>query len=483
MSVDPVYLNYINGAFVDGSAGRIMVDNPSTGEDLAEQAIAGPSDVNAAVEAARACHESRVWQGLRPIERGRVIQKMAEFFKANHKEIGHVLCLESGKPLWEAEMDALSAGNFLEYYGNQASTVEGKSIPLGDGYMDYTILEPLGVSAQIIPWNFPLEITARGIGPALATGNTCVVKSPELDPLSHKYFALAAEYAGLPAGALNIICGLGHEAGAVLSNHADINQMVFTGSVATGTAVAVAAAKNIVPCVLELGGKSAAIVYPDADIDGLMESLRWGIYFNAGQVCSAMSRMIVHADVYDEVVERAGALASSITPAEGIQLSEYGPNMGAMMSAKQRDRAVGLAQNAVKEGATLVTGGNALNQPGYFMQPTVFADVTPDMEINREEVFGPVVSTLKFIDEQQALDVANGTDFGLVSGVFTKDLDRATRAARGLKAGQVYVNEWFAGGVETPFGGIKKSGYGREKGRDALWNYVASKNVGIRVGG
>ena len=481
-AVDSHYLNYINGQWVEGEDDNLAVENPCSGEVVATQAMASNAQVDQAVQAAKRCHESRELIKMRPIERGRMIQRMAQYFLDNVDEIAQVLCLESGKPLWEAEMDTRSCANFLEYYGNQASTVEGKSIPLGDGYFDFTVHEPLGVSAQIIPWNFPLEITARGIGPALATGNACVVKSPELDPLSHKYFALAAEAAGLPTGALNVICGHGRTAGAALSSHPDINQMVFTGSVATGTAVAVEAAKNIVPCVLELGGKSAGIVYPDADLDKLEDSIRWGIFFNSGQVCSAFSRLVVHEDIYDEVVERATNVAQSISVDDGINLKEFGPTMGAMISMGQLERADGLVQNAIGQGARVTTGGSRYNRPGAFYQPTIFADVTPDMEINTTEVFGPVLSTLKFSADEEAYAIANGTDFGLVSGVFTQDLDRANRAARAMRAGQVYVNEWFAGGAETPFGGFGKSGYGREKGRDALYNYTATKNIGIAIG-
>jgi aldehyde dehydrogenase (NAD+) len=325
-------------------------------------------------------------------------------------------------------------------------------------------------------------MTARSLSAALATGNASVIKSPEMTPLTNAWFAHAAEAAGFPAGAVNVLCGLGSEAGAALAGHARVNQIVFTGSVPTGIAIATAAARNVVPCVLELGGKSAAIVHDDADLEAFENDIRWGIYFNAGQVCSAMSRVIVHRSRHDELVERAARIAGSLSVGPGIKRTKFGSNMGAMVSEAQRDRAVSMVQAAQGEGAKVATGGRALNRPGAFMEPTVVTEVTPDMTIAQQEVFGPVLSVIPFTDDAEAIKIANSTDYGLVGGVFTRDLDRATRAARTIRAGQVFVNEWYAGGVETPFGGYGKSGYGREKGREALWNYVQTKNIAIKLG-
>ena len=473
--------NYIDGTWVDGGAGWIDVFNPGTGEKLAEQALADVADVDRAVMAAQRVHLSGALADLRPVERGRMVQAMGHYLIEHIDEIAQVLTLEQGKPLWEARIEVEGAARYFEYYGNQAETVEGRSIPLGKGYFDFTTYEPFGVSAQIIPWNYPIEMTARSMSAALATGNSCVIKTPELTPLSNAWLAHAAEAIGLPKGAVNILCGLGGEAGAALSAHPHVNQIVFTGSVPTGVAIATAAAKNVVPCVLELGGKSAAIVHDDADLDAFENDVRWGIYFNAGQVCSAMSRVIAHDSIHDELIERMVGVAQSLTVRPGMDQPEFGPTMGAMVSEGQRDRAADMVGAAQGEGAHVATGGRKMNIPGAFLEPTIVSNVTPDMAIANEEVFGPVLSVLKFSSDEDAISIANGTPYGLVSGVFTRDLDRATTAAQRLRAGQVFVNEWYAGGVETPFGGYGKSGYGREKGREALWNYVQTKNVAIKL--
>ncbi len=475
--------NYIDGAWVDGGAGQIDVENPGTGGVLATHALADAADVDRAVQSAAAMHRSGALADLRPVERGRMVCAIGDYLLEHKDEIARTLTLEQGKPLWEAIVEVQGAARYFEYYGNQAETIEGRSIPLGAQYFDFTTYEPFGVSAQIIPWNYPVEMTARSLSAALATGNACVIKSPELTPLTNAWFAQAAEAVGLPKGAVQLLCGLGRDAGAALAGHPDVNQIVFTGSVPTGIAIATAAAQNVVPCVLELGGKSAAIVHEDADLDAFENDIRCGIYFNAGQVCSAMSRVIVHESRKAELEERAVSVATSLSVGPGIDRPEFSANMGAMVSVPQRDRAVAMVSAAQAQGARVLTGGRAMNLPGAFMEPTVVSDVNPDMTIAQEEVFGPVLSILSFSSDAEAIEIANGTQYGLVGGVFTKDIDRATQAAQHIRAGQVFVNEWYAGGVETPFGGYGKSGYGREKGREALWNYVQTKNVAIKLGG
>ena len=473
--------NWIDGNWVDGGAGRLTIEDPATGRPVCEHACADAEDVARAVASARACHERGALVRMRPIERGRLVQAMGRWIAENADRVAETLTREQGKPLWEARNEVAGASRYFEYYGNQAALVEGRSIPLGAGYLDYTALEPYGVSAQIIPWNFPLEVAARSIAAGLTTGNACVVKTSELTPCASSCFARAAEAVGLPRGGLHVFTGSGPEAGAALAAHPDVNQIVFTGSVATGQRIAASAAQTVVPCVLELGGKSAAIVHDDADLEAFETDVRRGIFVNAGQICSALSRVVAHEQVYDELVERMAGIAGSLTVGPGLDWPEFGPNMGPMISARQRDRAVGMVAEAERDGVLVVTGGRRPNRSGYFMEPTVLSGVGPDMRIAQDEVFGPVVSVLRFRDEAEAIRIANATRYGLVAGVFTRDLDRAVRAAGALRAGQVFVNEWFAGGVETPFGGYGRSGYGREKGREALLNYVQTKNVAIRI--
>jgi len=480
-NIPDYWQNFIDGEFVDGGAGRLTVLDPATGEALADQALANAADVDKAVQAAKRLSDSRAWSGLRPVERGRIVRKMGEYTLERIDDIAPILTREAGKPLWEAKLEIEGAARYFEYYGNQAETMEGRSIPLGDGYYDFTIHEPFGVSAQIIPWNYPMEMTARSLSAALAVGCACIIKTPELDPLTNNFFADAALACGLPKGAVNILCGYGHEAGAALSAHPDVNQVVFTGSVPTGIAIATAAAKNVVPCVLELGGKSAAIVHDDADLDAFLSDVRWGIYFNAGQVCSAMSRVIVQDSIHDKLVDGIVSMAEGLSVGPGLDFHEFGANMGAMVSDEQCQRAADMVSAAQREGAKVATGGRRMNRAGFFLEPTVLTDVTKDTTIAHDEVFGPVLSILKFKNEAEAIEIANGTTYGLVAGVFTKDIDRAMCASQKLRAGQVFVNEWYAGGVETPFGGFGKSGYGREKGREALLNYVQTKNVAIKL--
>ena len=290
--------------------------------------------------------------------------------------------------------------------------------------------------------------------------------------------AEACDRAGVPKGAVSILCGYGHEAGAALAANPDVDQIVFTGSVATGKSILHAAAKNAIPCVMELGGKSAAVVFPDADLDALMSSVDWGIFFNAGQVCSAMSRLLVHEDIQAEVIARVQVLAERQVIGDGTNLQV---TLTPVASADQHQSVLQMCERGLADGATLVTGGKSVQRDGYFVEPTIFCDVLPEMELFQNEIFGPVLSITSFKTEQQAWDLANASDFGLVAGIFTNDLNVALRGSKAIKAGQIFVNEWYAGGVETPFGGLKKSGFGREKGQEALYSYVNTKNVAIRL--
>ncbi|NND00767.1 MAG: aldehyde dehydrogenase family protein [Gammaproteobacteria bacterium] len=472
------YQNYIGGKWVD-SEKRIEVFDPATEELVGTIACAGLTEIDRAVKAARDCVASGVLSKPRPSERAGIIYRIAQQIRALAEQGAALLVRENGKTLDQARDEFENAARYFEYYAGMTDKIEGRSIPLGEDYIDFTVYEPMGVSAQIVPWNFPVDICARSLAPALAAGNAVIVKSPELCPLSMTFLAIACERAGLPPGALSMLCGYGSDAGANLIAHSGIDQIVFTGSVPTGQSILKTAAKRAIPCVMELGGKSAAVVFPDADIEALMSSIDWGIFFNAGQVCSAMSRLIVHEDIHDEVVAWARALAEAQLIGNGFDAVTLTP----VASADQQEKILGMCRMAEQQGARLVIGGTAPNRGGYFVEPTIFENVLPEMNIFQNEVFGPVLSVTKFKTEQQAWQLANATDYGLVAGIFTNDLNIALRGSRLLKAGQIFVNEWYAGGIETPFGGMKLSGFGREKGQEALYNYVHTKNVAIRLRG
>jgi aldehyde dehydrogenase (NAD+) len=468
--------NFIGGEWFD-SATVLPVINPATGEEFASVACATSEDVTRAVEIARACADSGELTRERPAMRTRLLLRIAENIRELTEQGAKLLVQENGKSLADAREEFIVAARYFEYYAGMADKIEGKSIPLGDDYIDFTVYEPVGVSVQIVPWNFPVDICARSLAPALAAGNAVIVKSPELSPLAISLLATACQNAGLPDGALSILCGTGSEVGAALVAHPKVDQIVFTGSVPTGQHILKNAADNATPCIMELGGKSAALVFDDADLTQLMDSVAWGIFFNAGQVCSAMSRILVHRDIYENVITQIASLAKDVQSRSHKQV-EFTP----VISKAQHQQILQICDRAVEQGARLISGGKSVSElSGYFIEPTVFADVNPETELFQQEVFGPVIAITPFENEAQAYELANATDFGLVAGVFTNDLSRALRASRALKAGQVFVNEWFAGGIETPFGGLKLSGFGREKGQEALYSYVNTKNVAIKV--
>ncbi|CAI8727399.1 aldehyde dehydrogenase family protein [Pseudomonas serbica] len=473
------WLNYIDGQWCDSDQ-HLAVHNPGTAEPVATIAQAGMADAERALLAARRCADSGELTRVRPAQRVTWLLRIAEEIRAVADEGAWVLCQENGKRLCDARDEFIEAARYFEYYAGMADKIEGTSIPLGNGYMDFTLYDPMGVSAQIVPWNFPVSICARSLAPALAAGNAVVIKSPELSPLGVCVLIRAIAKAGLPVGAVNLICGRGREVGAYLVSHRAVDQIVFTGSVPTGQSILRDAAQHAIPSVMELGGKSAAIAFADADREQLLASVQSGIFFNAGQVCSAMSRLLVQREIYEEVVEAVVAMAQGL----GVGLGQDNAELTPVVSAGQLAGIEALCRRAVEDGAVAVTGGEAFaDRAGHFMRPTVFRDVTAQMCIAREEVFGPVLAIMPFDTEEEAIAIANGTEFGLVAGVFTQDISRAMRCTRRLKSGQVFVNEWYAGGIETPFGGVGLSGFGREKGQEALYSYVRTKNVAIRVAG
>ncbi|MFL9949928.1 aldehyde dehydrogenase family protein [Paraburkholderia agricolaris] len=471
------WLNYIDSAWVD-SPNRLDVANPANGEPIASVALATIDDAQRALDAATRCAASGELTRRRPAERVRWLLRIADEIRAVTEDGARILCLENGKRLSDARDEFVEAARYFEYYAGLADKLEGISVPLGDDYVDFTRYEPMGVSVQIVPWNFPVSICARSLAPALAAGNAVIVKSPELSPLGMCVLFEAIERAGLPRGAAQLLCGLGLDVGAHLAASEQTKQIVFTGSVATGRAILAAASQWATPSVMELGGKSAAVVFPDSDRAQLLASVKSGIFFNAGQVCSAMSRLIVHRDIYDEVVADVAKLAGSLTIGAGEQDPDHTP----VISANQLERIVTMCEEAIADGAQAVAGGERVSdRAGFYMQPTVLAGVDPTMNIACDEVFGPVLAVIRFDTEDEAVEIANGTPYGLVAGVFTRDINRALRFSRRLRAGQVFVNEWYAGGIETPFGGVGLSGFGREKGQEAIYSYVQTKNVAIRV--
>ncbi|HCL63507.1 MAG TPA: aldehyde dehydrogenase [Rhizobium sp.] len=477
-SIRPYWRNFIDGEWVDGADGRtIAVIDPGNGEEISQVACGNASDIDRAVAAARRCFAERRLLSMTPAARGEMMFAIAAELEKLADEIAEVEMRDNGKTRAAGYNEVKLTQRYLQYYGGMADKLEGRQIPLGDGVVDYTIHMPFGVSAQIVPWNGPLPVGARSIACALITGNTVVLKSPEDSPLSLFLFAEACEKAGVPRGAVNIVCGYGAEAGAALVSHDDIDHIVFTGSVETGKSVLRAAAERVIPCVMELGGKSAAIAYADADLDQAARNIARGIFHHAGQICSAASRLLVQRPVAETLVEKILAEAAKRSVGPGTD----GCDMGPVISERQLSRIEALCQVGVDDGATLKTGGKRLDRTGYFLPPTIFVDVRPDMRIAQEEFFGPVLTVIPFDTPEEALAIANGTDYGLAAGVFTKDLRLAHWTADRLVAGQVYVNDWWVGGAETPFGGTRRSGYGREKGQEALLGYVQTKNVGIRL--
>lgn len=477
---DGLVRNFLAGAWVEGDRGaRLAVEDPGNTEHIADCALAGEETLGKALDAAQKSFARGDLANLLPRKRASLMARIAVEIRAIADEGAQLLCRESGKTLEAAFDEFEEAAQYFEYYGGVADKIEGKSIPIGPDYIDYTVLEPYGVSAQIVPWNFPVSIAARSLAPALAAGNSVVIKSPELDPIGLAMLGVALQRAEVPAGVVSILNGLGHDIGAKLVASSQVNQIVFTGSVSTGQAILRAAADPVTPALMELGGKSAAVVFEDANLDSLITSLKSGIFYNAGQVCSAMARVLVHRSIYDEAVQRASAMANGLSVGHGLA----NPDHTAVISSKQLCEIETLTCSARQAGARIAAGGASLDRCGYFMAPTILADVNPMSEIAQKEIFGPVACFMPFDTEDEAISVANGTEFGLVAGIFTTDLSRAHRVASKLRAGQIFVNEWFAGGISTPFGGVGKSGFGREKGLEALYNYVRTKNIAIALRG
>jgi aldehyde dehydrogenase (NAD+) len=477
---DDVQKLLIDGVRVPASSGRSFETlNPATGEVLARVAEADAADVDAAVRSARAAFEGS-WGHMKASERGALLLKLADLIRRNEDELVQLESLDSGKPVSAIRRQDLPAViDTLTYYAGMADKINGQVIPARPDALTYTVREPLGVVGAIIPWNFPLMIGMWKIAPALACGCTVVLKPAEITPLTALRIGELAFEAGFPAGVLNVVPGFGKVAGQALVDHPDVDKVTFTGSPVVGRQILQSSAGNLKRVTLELGGKSANIIFPDADIDAAVKAASAGIFFNTGQVCSAGSRILVHHSIHDEVVERLAARAQT-TRIGNPQDTSTG--MGPLVSEVQMKRVLDYIEIGRNEGAALVTGGSRHGNAGYFVEPTVFAGVRHEMRISQEEIFGPVAAVIPFQDEEDALRIANGTVYSLAAGVWTGDIGRAHRFTRRLKAGTVWVNTYGPTDIRLPWGGARDSGFGREHGEAAIDNFTEPKVVWINTG-
>lgn len=462
---------------VDGGGGTDETRDPATGEVVATFALTGEKQADAAVAAARASFDSGVWRRMRPYERGRVLLRIAAGLTARRDELAHLLTLDSGKPLRDSYWEVDCSARFFEFYGGHCDKLQGSSIPLGDNWMDWTLHEPIGVSVHIVPWNYPLQVAVRGIAPALAAGCSVVAKPSVETPASLYDLTCIAREAGLPAGVLNVVTGRGSVVGDRLARHTGVDQLTFTGSVPAGTRVIQAAATHATPTNMELGGKSPQLVFADADFDRALDAITAGMYTHAGQVCDAGTRLLVDERVHDEVVERLRRRICDMRLGHGLD----DPDMGPLVSTAQKEEVEEYLKIAEQEG-NLLRGASVPDEPrlagGNFVQPALATGISNNCRVAQEEIFGPVLAVIPFSDADDAITLANDSDFGLVAGVFTGNIDTAMHAAQELRAGQVWVNSFAVDlDVEFPFGGYKRSGFGREKGLEALSAYLQVKNV------
>jgi aldehyde dehydrogenase (NAD+) len=469
--------HFIGGHWAPSSGGGTLpVIDPSTGEVFDQLARGTATDVDRAVRAARAALDG-AWGRMTATERGRILMKMSTLILARHEELAQLEARDTGKPIGQARNDIGVAARYCEFYGGAADKLHGEQIPYLEDFHVVVLREPYGVTAHILPWNYPAQMFGRSVVPALATGNAAVLKPSEDACLSPLAFCEIAKEAGLPAGALNVVTGLGEEAGTALTAHHDIDFVTFTGSPEVGTLVQKAAAERTLKCVLELGGKSPQIVFDDADLDRAAGFVLKAITQNGGQTCSAGSRLLVQRSIYDTFVKKVAerfAQSSAGTPA-------MDKDCGPLINAEQQQRVRRFIDEARASGIPVLAQGRVAEgvpAGGFYVAPVLFGPVPRDHRLARQEVFGPVLAVIPFDDEDDAIALANATDFGLIAGIWTRDGGRQTRVARRMRCGQVYINCYGAGGgVELPFGGVKKSGHGREKGFMALEEFCSVKTV------
>ncbi|KQP19221.1 aldehyde dehydrogenase family protein [Pseudorhodoferax sp. Leaf265] len=475
-------LNYIANAFVPSSSGRtIPVIDPSDGQPFEEIQRSNAQDIDAAVRAARQCYDG-VWSKLSAAERSRLLMRLAEKIAEHGEELAALEQRDCGKPTKQARADAIALVRYFEFYAGACDKLHGETIPYQNGYSVFTWREPHGVTGHVVPWNYPMQIFGRCVGGALAAGNVCVVKPSEDACLSLLRVAELAAEAGFPAGAINIVTGYGHEVGDALARHPGIDHISFTGSPKVGTLIQQAAAERHCPVTLELGGKSPQIVFADADLDQAIPAIVNAIVQNAGQTCSAGSRLLVEQSIYEPLLERLAPAFEALRVGPAAMDLDVGP----LIRATQQQRVWDFLSDAHAADIPVVAQGRVVEEApetGYYQAPTLLRDVPVQHRLAQEEVFGPVLAAMAFRDEEHALELANATQFGLVAGVWTRDGARQFRMARGVRSGQVFINNYGAGGgVELPFGGVKSSGHGREKGFEALYGFTVLKTVAVRHG-
>ena len=471
---------FIDNQWVESNNDQtITLLNPSDGTVLRELDRGDQQDINKAVKSAKHAYQT-VWSKVSPADRGRLLYKLAQKLSDHKEELAALESADCGKPLWQAQADAVSIARYFEFYAGACDKFHGETIPFAADFAVLTWREPHGVTAHIVPWNYPMQIFGRCVAAALAAGNTCVVKPAEDACLSLLRVAELAHEVGFPAGVLNMVTGYGHEAGDALVKHPDVNHISFTGSPAVGTLVTQAAAENHTPVTLELGGKSPQIVFADANLDDVIKTVVRVIVQNAGQTCSAGTRLLVERSVYEQVVTRVADALSQIRVGPADQNLDCGP----VIRKTQLDRVRAYVKMAHDDGLILAGKGvisQDASENGFFIEPMLFRDVPADHKLAQEEIFGPILIAMPFDSENEAIDLANSTEYGLVACVWTRDGGRQLRLARRLEVGQVYINNYGAGGgVELPFGGVKSSGHGREKGFEALYGFTALKTVAIK---